>query len=212
MKKLLIMLSLLLSCLTIAGRAAADNPALTIWVDTKAYSEYGDFIIYNNTSYNIGLTSDGWGHGDILKGGDIAPYTARVDSNCYLKGSSANSGTLVIDPLLIGTGWIKINAYTEKSANQTYWSIRVDNTASATAKKGAVAPAVVKSSYARPPTVSNNNMIQLVDGPLVYSYFISYNTDGKNYYTGNTKIVLMISDWTTTDFSQYQATQGWFYP
>lgn len=192
-----IFLTVLCMIISLAVASAANAYPLGVWVSMDEYADHGDFIIYNNTAYTVELSSDGWKHQDIFAGGNIQPYSVRVDSAVSLKGSD-NGGTLNLYPLGGSATWIKIHAYTEKTNNQTYWDITSGS--SSTGRTGA------------PPVLTNSsNVIQLLDGNLVYTFFMNLNHDkgGTNYSSGNTKVVLTISDWTTVDFSQMQNTQGW---
>ncbi len=192
-----IFIAFLCMIFSLAVVSAANAYPLTVWVSTDQYANSGDFIIYNNTAYSVTLSSDGWRHGGILTGEPIKPNSVRIDSGCSLKGSD-NGGTLTLNPQGGGTTWIKIWAYTEKSNNGTYWDITTGS--SSTGKSGA------------PPVLTNlGNVVQLLDGNLVYTFFMNLNhdKDNTNYSSGNTKIILVISDWTTGDFSKFPNVLGW---
>lgn len=182
---------------------------LNIWVDTQEFSEKGDFIIYNNTPYNIVMANQGWTHADIFPPNyTLAPYSTAIDTDMYLRGSSSNGGTIAFSPFASpSVSGFKIRAYTEKSDKQTYWEMSLYPSSSA-AKS--VAKAAGSQLFPAPPSHELENVIQMVQGSLVYTLMASFNHDGsKDTYTGNTKLILTISEWTSTDLSQFQNNVGW---
>ncbi|NJD37286.1 MAG: hypothetical protein FIA89_03030 [Geobacter sp.] len=190
--------SLLFAILTFIAIPEAKAYLLMIYLDSKEYSTYGDFIIYNNTPYNITWQNKGWPHPDIFKY-PLGPYSTAIDTSCYIKGGSEDGGRILFSPAVAGVTGFQLHSYVKNT--QTYWEMMLLSSA-------ATAPAQVTNGqlFAPPPVITkDSNMIQLVDGPLVYTLLVSFNRDSTSLSnTGHTKLILTISEWKSTDFSQFQ--------
>ncbi len=129
----------------------------------------------------------------------IKPHTIAAPS---ISSNATGNSAVKISANYVNFGYV--------NWGMDYYSL---GTSSATSKSSV--SKAVNSANSPPPNVAANALVQKVIAPLVFSFFVNVSRDSNNNhnaYTGNTKIILVVTDYTASDVSLNQITSSWSLP
>ena len=193
-----------------------DAFAIQIWVRYKDWREQGDMIIYNNTDAKVIVTgSDGWNHKDLLdssnkNNGPIQPYSLRADPNMPIENDSNNKGFLLLSiESQDGSKVVDDFEIEAKTAHDsTNYELHSDND-SGTQWTFALGEKAVSGAVAIPD--DGVYVAQMFNDRYVVTFSVNNEADSPsgNDWTGNTKIILLISNNDEGSFSDDSVDSDW---
>ncbi len=174
----------LLCAIMLLCTMAPQAGATIVWSSGKQDSEVVDFIIINNTAY-AGTMSQGDGnwYTNHSWASGFPAYSTLVIPNLNVSSSTTSHGSLYLTLASAGVS-IYLNSDTYKDAHYTCWSMNTQMNKSA---------------------ITCGCLEYLPLGKIKFSLMMrnSWDDNRTSYFSGNAKVILLISDTTAMDFSQY---------